>query len=82
MFLSSGLLVGEAGSATLAFIKQCAATGDEEATEDAEGLDDWCTTIQGGSLGGRAELVAKFKTTDILNTTRVNVASFQGLAGL
>ena len=61
---------------------QLAATGDEEATEAAADLDDWCTTIQGGSLGGRAELVAKFKTTDILNTTKLNVASFQGLAGL
>lgn len=28
-------------------------------------------------MGGRAELVAKFKTTDILNSTRLNVASFK-----
>ena len=40
-------------------------------------FDDWCETVQGGSMGGRAELVAKFKTKDIISGTRMNVASFK-----
>jgi len=47
------------------------------AAEAKGSLDEWCATIQGGSMGGRAELVAKFKTTDILTITRLNVASFK-----
>lgn len=47
--------------------------------EDAlfDELDSWCDTVQGGNMGGRAELVAKFRSKDIINVTRMNVASFK-----
>ena len=40
-------------------------------------LDDWCETVQGGNMGGRAELVAKFRTKDMISSTRLNIASFK-----
>lgn len=47
--------------------------------EDAvyQEFDGWCETVQGGSMGGRADLVAKLQTKGIINVTRMNVASFK-----
>ena len=49
---------------------------DEEDPQCKE-LDGWCETVQGGHMGGRAELVAKFKTKDIITATRWNTASLK-----
>ena len=50
---------------------------EEEADEQCKELDGWCDTVQGGNMGGRAELVAKFKCKDIITATRWNVASLK-----
>lgn len=54
---------------------------DAVASEEGDPLyadfDEWCETVQGGSMGGRAEMVANFMTKDISNSTRWNVASFK-----
>lgn len=67
-------LLDQALASVLEKIDQLA---EEEADPANLELDDWCETVQGGNMGGRAELVAKFKTKDMINATRFNVASFK-----
>lgn len=50
---------------------------EDEEDDQYKLLDGWCETVQGGNVGGRAELVARFKTKDIITATRWNVASLK-----
>ena len=40
-------------------------------------LERWCETIQGGDMGGRADMITKFMVTDLIKATRLNIASFK-----
>lgn len=67
-------LISQARTALLKRVDELAA---EEGSPTETQLDGWCETIQGGNMGGRAEMVCNFLVHDLLNATRLNVASFK-----
>ena len=67
-------LLGHPKAALLKCIDQLAIGDSSPALEE---LDTWCDTIQGGSMGGRANMVSGFLADDLITATRLNIASFK-----